>query len=110
MADMKDVIEEVKLNSGNNELKMDSYFEHLLTTLKGRPQNIWLENFSGVDTDILAKYRTILFYQAKARYMEQIMEHNKDDVPELTLRDRKGNVAHKRLSLDIFELERFDKE
>ncbi len=81
---MTDVIEKVELNLGNNDLKMDSWFEHLLTTLKGKPQNVWLENFSGVDTDILAKNRTILFYQAKARYVEQLMEHNIDDVPELT--------------------------
>ncbi len=110
MAYTTDVIEEVELNSGNNDLKMDTYFEHLLTTLKGNPQNVWLENFSGVDTDILAKNMTILFYQAKTRYIEQLMEHNIDDVPELTLRGRKGNGAHKRLSLDIFELERFVKE
>ncbi len=37
------------------------------------------------------------------------MEHNIDDVPELTLRGRMGNGAHKRLSFDIFELKRFIK-
>ncbi len=99
---MTDVIEEVELNSGNNDLKMDSYFEHLLTTLKGKPQTVWLENFSGVDTDILAKNRTILFYQVKARYIEELMEHNIDEVPEPTFWARKGNGAHKRLALDIY--------
>ncbi len=38
------------------------------------------------------------------------MEHNIDDVPELTLSSRTGNGAQKKLSLDIFELERFVKE
>ncbi len=45
---MTDVIEEVELNSEYNDLKMDSCSEHSLTTLKGKPQNVWLENFSGV--------------------------------------------------------------
>ncbi len=82
----------------------------LLSKLKGKPQDTWLESFGGIEADILAKKRTNLFEQAKTRYVELLIDNDIDDIPDLQLRGRKGNGAHKRLSMDLYELQRFVSE
>ncbi len=90
----------MQVNKSYGDQHTESWFVDLLSKLKGKLQDTWLESFGGIDAVILAKKRTNLFKQTKTRNVELLIDNDIDDIPDLQLRGRKGNGVHKRLSMD----------